>query len=37
MERVAKDPESQDRRRIRALADEFELEVGALHAPCSGR
>ena len=31
---VTKDPESQDPRRIRALADEFGLEVGALHAPC---
>ena len=31
---VTKDPESQDPSRIRALADEFGLEVGALHAPC---
>jgi len=31
---VTKDPASQDPRRIRALADEFGLEVGALHAPC---
>lgn len=31
---VTKDPESQDPARIRALADEFELAVGALHAPC---
>jgi sugar phosphate isomerase/epimerase len=31
---VTKDPESQDPHRIRALADEFGLTVGALHAPC---
>jgi sugar phosphate isomerase/epimerase len=31
---VTKDPESQDPRRIRALAEEFGLTVGALHAPC---
>ena len=31
---VTKDPESQDPARIRALADEFGLTVGALHAPC---
>jgi len=31
---VTKDPESQDPVRIRALAEEFELTVGALHAPC---
>jgi sugar phosphate isomerase/epimerase len=31
---VTKDPESQDPARIRALADEFELTVGAMHAPC---
>ena len=31
---VTKDAESQDPSRIRALADEFGLQVGALHAPC---
>jgi sugar phosphate isomerase/epimerase len=31
---VTKDPESQDPARIRALADEFGLSVGAMHAPC---
>ncbi len=31
---VTKDPESQDPARIRALAEEFGLTVGALHAPC---
>jgi sugar phosphate isomerase/epimerase len=31
---VTKDPESQDPVRIRALAEEFGLTVGALHAPC---
>src|SRR4026209_303923 len=31
---VTKDPESQDPRRIRALAEGFGLTVGALHAPC---
>jgi sugar phosphate isomerase/epimerase len=31
---VTKDPESQDPHRIRSLADEFGLTVGALHAPC---
>jgi sugar phosphate isomerase/epimerase len=31
---VTKDPDSQDPRRIRALAEEFGLTVGALHAPC---
>jgi sugar phosphate isomerase/epimerase len=31
---VTKDPESQDPHRIRALAAEFGLAVGALHAPC---
>ena len=31
---VTKDAESQDPARIRALAEEFGLEVGALHAPC---
>ena len=31
---VTKDPESQDPARIRALADEFGLTVGAMHAPC---
>ncbi|MGH7541713.1 MAG: sugar phosphate isomerase/epimerase family protein, partial [Gemmatimonadota bacterium] len=31
---VTKDPDSQDPARIRALAEEFGLEVGALHAPC---
>jgi sugar phosphate isomerase/epimerase len=31
---VTKDPESQDPGRIRALAEEFGLAVGALHAPC---
>jgi sugar phosphate isomerase/epimerase len=31
---VTKDPESQDPGRIRTLADEFGLTVGALHAPC---
>ena len=31
---VTKDPESQDPQRIRSLADEFGLAVGALHAPC---
>ena len=31
---VTKDPESQDPARIRALAEEFGLAVGALHAPC---
>jgi sugar phosphate isomerase/epimerase len=31
---VTKDPESQDPQRIRALAAEFGLTVGALHAPC---
>jgi sugar phosphate isomerase/epimerase len=31
---VTKDPQSQDPSRIRALADEFGLRVGALHAPC---
>lgn len=31
---VTKDPESQDPRRIRSLADEYGLTVGALHAPC---
>jgi len=31
---VTKDPESQDPSRIRALAGEFGLTVGALHAPC---
>jgi sugar phosphate isomerase/epimerase len=31
---VTKDPDSQDPRRIRELADEFGLQVGALHAPC---
>jgi sugar phosphate isomerase/epimerase len=31
---VTKDPASQDPRRMRELADEFGLEVGALHAPC---
>jgi sugar phosphate isomerase/epimerase len=31
---VTKDPESQDPRRIRELADGFGLAVGALHAPC---
>src|SRR4026209_2264274 len=30
---VTKDPESQDPKRIRALADGFGLTVGALHAP----
>jgi len=31
---VTKDPESQDPASIRALAEEFGLTVGALHAPC---
>jgi len=31
---VTKDAESQDPARIRALADEFGLTVGAMHAPC---
>jgi sugar phosphate isomerase/epimerase len=31
---VTKDPESQDPARIRSLADEFGLTVGAMHAPC---
>ncbi len=31
---VTKDPESQDPDRIRQLADEHGLEIGALHAPC---
>jgi sugar phosphate isomerase/epimerase len=31
---VTKDQESQDPARIRALAEEFGLTVGALHAPC---
>lgn len=31
---VTKDPESQDPEGIRALAEEFGLTVGALHAPC---
>jgi sugar phosphate isomerase/epimerase len=31
---VTKDPDSQDPRRVRELADGFGLEVGALHAPC---
>jgi sugar phosphate isomerase/epimerase len=31
---VTKDPDSQDPDRIRALADEHGLHVGALHAPC---
>lgn len=31
---VTKDPESQDPARIRALAQEFGLTVGAIHAPC---
>jgi sugar phosphate isomerase/epimerase len=31
---VTKDPESQDPARIRALAEDFGLTVGALHAPC---
>jgi sugar phosphate isomerase/epimerase len=31
---VTKDPDSQDPRRVRALSEEFGLEVGALHAPC---
>lgn len=31
---VTKDAESQDPARIRSLAEEFGLEVGALHAPC---
>jgi sugar phosphate isomerase/epimerase len=31
---VTKDPESQAPHRIRTLADEFGLTVGALHAPC---
>ena len=31
---VTNDPESQDPVRIRALADEFGLMVGAMHAPC---
>jgi len=31
---VTKDPESQDPAQIRALADEFGLTVGAIHAPC---
>jgi sugar phosphate isomerase/epimerase len=31
---VTKDPDSQDPRRIRRLAEGFGLEVGALHAPC---
>ncbi len=31
---MTKDPESQDPERIRALAEEFGLTVGALHAPC---
>jgi sugar phosphate isomerase/epimerase len=31
---VTKDPESQDPARIRALAQEHGLRVGALHAPC---
>jgi sugar phosphate isomerase/epimerase len=31
---VARDPASQDPRRIRELADGYGLEVGALHAPC---
>jgi sugar phosphate isomerase/epimerase len=31
---VTKDPDSQDPVRIRALADEFGLTVGAMHAPC---
>jgi sugar phosphate isomerase/epimerase len=31
---VTKDPESQDPARISALAEEFGLTVGALHAPC---
>ncbi len=31
---VTKDPESRDPSRIRALAGEFGVQVGALHAPC---
>jgi sugar phosphate isomerase/epimerase len=31
---VARDPASQDPRRIRELADGYGLEVGAMHAPC---
>jgi sugar phosphate isomerase/epimerase len=31
---VTKDSESQDPARIRALVEEFGLQVGALHAPC---
>lgn len=31
---VTKDPESQDPARIRSLAEEFGLTVGALHSPC---
>jgi sugar phosphate isomerase/epimerase len=31
---VTKDPDSQDPARIRALAGEYGLTVGALHAPC---
>jgi sugar phosphate isomerase/epimerase len=31
---VTKDPESQDPARIRALAEEFGVSLGALHAPC---
>ena len=31
---VTKDPESQDPARIRALADQYGLTVGAMHAPC---
>ncbi len=31
---VTKDPDSQDPARIRALAQEYGLGVGALHAPC---
>jgi sugar phosphate isomerase/epimerase len=31
---VTKDPASQDPRRMRALADEHGLAIGAIHAPC---
>jgi sugar phosphate isomerase/epimerase len=31
---VTKDPDSQEPRRIRVLADEHGLRVGAIHAPC---